>query len=317
MADTQTITYTSGYSDSIVDEVDNLITNVSPTETALISSIGKCTVETTSPDWLEDTLGAAAANAYVEGSDTDAAALTAPSRLTNNTQIMKKVFKLSGTLQATKLHGRNNELEYQTGKKTKELARDVEWNVLNQTLQAGNDTTARQMKGAVNWYDTGNYYDFSATPAATNHLTESIIMDLLQTMWDAGAEPNTMLCPAAQKRKISAFTQGGRLEFRGDQTDKKISMMVKIIETDFGVIACIPSRFIAPTGSGTLYDKVLIYDKSLLELGTLKGRELKREALAKTGDGDKFHLITEKTLKCRSKKGVGVIANLTRVKNTF
>lgn len=313
----KTLTYTSGYSDNIIDEVDSLITNIAPTDTPFISSIGKCTVETTSPDWLEDTLEAAGANAHVEGADLDAAGLTPAARLTNNTQIMKKAFFISGTLASSKMHGRKDELAYQTDKTTKALSRDVEYNVLNSTKAAGNSTTARVMDGATKWYHANNFYDFSATPAATNHLTETIIMDTLQAMWILGANPDTMLCPPAQKRKISAFTQGGRLEFRGDQTDKTVSMMVKVLETDFGTVACIPERHLATSGSGTLYDQVLIYEKKMFELGTLTGRELKREILAKTGDGENYHLVTEKTLKCRTKKAVGLIANLTQVKNTF
>lgn len=319
MADVKTITYTTGYSDNIKDEVDDLIKNVAPTDTPFVSSIGKATCKTTSPDWLEDTLGDAAENAFVEGSDTDAVGLTPAERLTNLTQIMKKVFYLSGTLQASDLHGRSNELKYQSGKKTKELARDIEYNMLNNVKQTGNSSTARKLDGAFQWAHASNTYTFDDTPAATNHITEEILNDVMQSMWELGCDPTTVLAPPAQKRKISKFTDDGRLTINTGVDKKKITMTVRLIETDFGVVTVIPERFIAPTVDTTPdpdvnYDKLLIYDKSMFEVMTLKGRGLKREKLAKTGDGDKYHLITEKTLKCRTKKAVGMIDNLTRVK---
>ncbi|WP_421901302.1 SU10 major capsid protein [Maridesulfovibrio sp.] len=318
MADVRTLTYSAGYGDSIVDEVDELITNIAPTETPFISSIGKAKCDTTTPDWLEDDLEPAAKNAHVEGDDTEAEALSTPERLKNVTQILKKSFFLSGTMQASKMNGRKDELNYQSGKKTKEIAKDTEYAALNnESLVAGDTSVAREMKGAVGWVDkaSGSYYDFNNTPAATNHITEDILTDVLQSMWEKGATPTTVLAPPSQKRKISKFTDGGRIAFNANASQKKITMAVRLIETDFGVVAVIPTRTLeAVDKSGTMYDRVLIYDKALFEVLTLKGRGLKRDTLAKTGDGTKFQLVTEKTLKCRSKKAVGLIDNLTRVK---
>lgn len=317
MADIKTLTYSTNYDKSIVDEVDELITNIAPTATPFISSIGKGGCDTTTPDWLEDTLEDAGENAHVEGADTDAEACAPPERLSNITQILKKALFVSGTLQASKLHGRKKELEYQTGKKTKEIAKDIEFAALNNVAKvAGDTTTARKMLGAFGHVDHsgGNFHNFEDTPAATNHITEDIMTDVLQSMWEQGAEPTTVLAPPAQKRKISKFTDGGRLTFNATASQKKIVMAVRLIETDFGVVAVIPTRTIKPTGVGTLYDRVLIYDKALFKVLTLKGRGLKRDKLAKTGDGDKYQLVTEKTLKCHTKKAVGSIENLTRVK---
>ena len=50
MADKRTLTYSTNYDKSIVDEVDEMITNIAPTATPFASSIGKGTCETTTPD---------------------------------------------------------------------------------------------------------------------------------------------------------------------------------------------------------------------------------------------------------------------------
>lgn len=312
MSDTKTTTYTSNYDKSLAEEVDKLITNVAPTDTPLISMIGASTAESTHPEWLEDTLGDAASNAQLEGFDATAAAITPPTKLENYTQIMAKVFMVSGSLEEAKKHGRKSELSYQTGLKMKELARDLEYAAINGAKNAGAAATARAMDGVLAFANSANTYSFGSTAAATNHITEEILNDVLQSMWELGANPDTVLAPPAQKRKISKFTDDGRLTINANASEKKVSMTVRILETDFGTVAIVPERFIAATGTGTYYDSLPIFEKSKLEVMTF--RPLKREELAKTGDNTKYMLVAEKSLKCRSTKCVGKITNLTRVK---
>lgn len=312
MADVKTTTYTTNYDKSLAEEVDKIIGNIAPTETPLLATIGKATCESVHPEWLEDTLADAAENAQLEGFDAVSAAITPPAKLENYTQIMTKVFKISGSLEKTKKHGRQSELSYQTGLKMKELANDLEYNSINNAKNAGAAGTARKMDGLLAFAHADNTYTFAATPAATNHLTEEIFVDVLQSMWDLGAKPDTALCPPAQKRKISAWTDDGRLTINTNADQKKLTMTVKVIETDFGIISIIPERHIARTGTDPYYDSVAIYEKSKLE--SLTFRPVQREELAKDGDNKKYMLLAEKSLKCRSKKCVGKITNLTRVK---
>ena len=312
MPDTKTTTYTTNMDKSLAEEVDKLITNVAPTDTPFISMIGSASCESIHPEWVEDTLGDAAANKQVEGFDATAAAIVPPTKGENYTQIMAKSFMVSGSLEEAKKHGRKSELAYQTGLKMKELARDMEWAALNSTKAAGDAGTARAMDGLLAFAHASNTYDFASTAAATNHCTEEILTDVLQSMWELGANPDTILAPPAQKRKISSFTADGRLTVNTNANEKKVTMTVRILETDFGTVAVVPERFIAPSGSGTLYDYLPIFEKSKLE--TMTFRPVKREELAKTGDNTKYMLVAEKSLKCRSTKCVGKIANLTRVK---
>ena len=312
MPDTKTTTYTSNYDKSLAEEVDKLITNVAPTDTPFISMIGASTCEQTKFEWLEDTLGDAAENAQVEGFDATAAAITPPARLDNYTQIMQKTFMVSGSLEEAKKYGRKSELAYQTGLKMKELARDLEYAALNGAKAAGDASNARKMGGVLEFAHASNTYSFGSTAAATNHITEEILNDVLQSMWELGANPDTVLAPPAQKRKISKFTDDGRLTINANASEKKVSMTVRILETDFGTVAIVPERFIAATGTDPYYDSLPIFEKSKLEVVTF--RPLKREELAKTGDNTKYMLVAEKSLKCRSKKCVGKITNLTKVK---
>jgi hypothetical protein len=312
MSDTKTTTYTANMSKSLAEEVDKIIANIAPTDTPFISMIGSANCESIKPEWLEDTLGDAAANKQLEGFDAVAAAVVPPAKLENYTQIMAKVFMVSGSLEEAKKHGRKSELAYQTGLRMKELARDLEWNALNSTKAAGEAGVARSMDGLFAFAHADNTYTFGATAAATNHITEPILNDVLQAMWQLGANPDTVLAPPAQKRKISSFTDDGRLTINTNADQKKITMTVRILETDFGTVAIVPERFIAATGSDPFYDSLAIFEKAKLDVLTF--RPVKREELAKTGDNTKYMLLAEKSLRCRSTKCVGKITNLTRVK---
>jgi hypothetical protein len=316
MPDVQTLTYSSGFPQGgvIIDEVDDMITNMSPKDRPFLASIGKGTCSTTTPDWLEDVLATAAENKVVEGADAVAVALDPPDRLTNYTQIMEKTFLLSNTLQASQQHGYSDPLSYYTGKAMDELGNDMEWNFLNNAAAAGNSSTAREMDGALAWAHANSTYTFGGTAASTNHITEDILLDVMQAMYELGATPDTILAPPAQKRKISNFTADGRLVMNMEASKKEVVMSVRLIDTDFGIVAVIPERFIAATGSDPYYDSMLIYEKKHFTKLILKGRGPKREELAKTGDARKFQIVTEQTLKCASKKAVGKITNLSRVK---
>jgi hypothetical protein len=312
MPDVKSTTYTTNMDKSLAEEVDKLIANVAPTDTPFISMIGSANCESTNPKWLEDTLGDAAANAQLEGFDATAAVVVPPTELLNYTQIMAKSFMVTGSLEEAKKHGRKSELAYQSGLRMKELARDLEYNALNSTKAAGDGSNARTMDGLFAFANSANTYTFGGAAAATNHITEELLNDTLQAMWQLGANPDTVLAPPAQKRKISAFTDDGRLTINSNADQKKITMTVRILETDFGTVAIVPERFIAATGSDPYYDSLAIYEKSKLDVLTF--RPLKREELAKTGDSTKYMMLMEKSLRCRSTKCVGKITNLTRVK---
>ena len=312
MSDVKTTTYTTNYDKSLAEDVDKMIGNVAPTDTPMLATIGKETCASIHPEWPEDTLDTAGLNTNLEGFDAESVAITPPTMLENYTQILDKTFKITKSLDKTKKHGRASELQYQTGLKMKAIANDLEYNSLNNAKNAGAAGTARKMDGVLAFAHSDNTYTFGGAAASTNHLTEEIFTDILQSMWSLGAKPDTALCPPAQKRKISAWTDDGRLTINTSADQKKITMTVKVIETDFGIISIIPERHLQTTGADPYYDTVAIFEKAKLE--SLTFRPLDRVPLATLGDYDGYMLVMEKSLKCRSKKCVGKITNLSRVK---
>lgn len=314
LASVVTNTYTSGFSNSQKPSVDDNIGLFSPTDTPFMANMSKEKAVQVYEEWLEDDLAAAAENAHIEGFDVTTTEGTEPARTGNYCQIFEKDFAVSNTAETVQKYGRSSELGRLRMLKTKELSRDMEYALLNGVQSSGSGSTPRKMKGAFSWVNTtdGRYYTFSATPAATNHITEDILLGVLQAVWDQGVEADTVLCPMTQKRKISAFTDGGRLTINQNASEKKVTMSIRVIETDMGTVAVMAERFIAPTDvSGTKYDKILVYKKDIFSRMTL--RPVKETTLATTGDSEKRMLVTEMTLKCRTQKGLGAITNLTRV----
>lgn len=318
VASVVTNTYTTGYDKSLKPSVDDNIGLFAPRDTPFMANMSKEKAVQVLEEWLEDDVAPAAENAQVEGFDVTTTESSAPTRSGNYCQIFEKDFAVSGTAETVQKYGRTSEIGRLRKNKTIELGRDMEWALLNGTKSAGTKTTPRKLGGAFSFVDTtngaadGRYFTFSSSPANTNHITEDILTGVLQGIWDQGMEADTILCPMKQKRKISAFTDKGRLTINQNAGERKITMAVRVIETDMGTVAIVAERFIEPTDvSGTKYDKILVYKKDIFSRMTL--RPVKEEVLAKTGDSEKRMMTTELTLKCTTQKGLGAITNLTRV----
>ena len=111
-------TFTSYDAKGIREDLMNIIYDISPEQTPLISNIGQETVSNTLFEWQTDSLAAAdATNAQVDGDDvTSFTAVTATVRVNNRTQISRKDFIIADNLQFQDLAGRNSEIAYQTVK---------------------------------------------------------------------------------------------------------------------------------------------------------------------------------------------------------
>ena len=82
------------------EDLSNTIYNIAPTETPVVSSIGKTKATATFHEWQTDDLSAASAAGLIEGADAGAASTAATTRVGNRTQIQGKTVHVSGTLDA-------------------------------------------------------------------------------------------------------------------------------------------------------------------------------------------------------------------------
>ena len=103
------------------ESVQDLITDISPTDCPFYSTIRSEKINARVHDWQEDSLAAAAANAQLEGHTPTMATLSATTLRSNTTQIMSKAFEVTATADSIATYGRAKETAYQLGKALKEI----------------------------------------------------------------------------------------------------------------------------------------------------------------------------------------------------
>tara|TARA_A100001035_G_scaffold110908_1_gene86991 strand:+ start:1944 stop:2279 length:336 start_codon:yes stop_codon:yes gene_type:complete len=91
------------------EDVSDVITNITPTDTPFQSSIRTEKVQARTFSFQEDTLAAAADNKLVEGGTLSEATRSPTNLLSNVTQILSKTFQVSATADAIATYGRAKE----------------------------------------------------------------------------------------------------------------------------------------------------------------------------------------------------------------
>lgn len=298
------------------EDLKDMITQIAIEDTPLMSNIGKEDCNNTTPNWLTETLAAAATNTQVEGEDVGSSysASAGPTRLSNICSISRKLVEISGSLEASTVAGMKSVVKSRLTKAMKELSRDMEYNLINNVYSAG---SPRVLRGLVDWQndvtyvDTTQYYDFGGAYAATNDLTEDLFNDMMQYARTQGGKPDMVLAAPTQKRIISGFNGSNKITVNADSTAKKITNVVDIYEGDFGLVKVYTEWFFADdTDSGAYYDKVSFIEKDKWAVGFL--RPLKTEKMAKVGDSDRTMILSEYTLFAKAPKSSALLAKLAR-----
>ena len=143
------------------EDLTDVIYDISPTDTPIMSSIGKTKATSVTHEWQTDSLAAATtANALVEGASASEGTITPTTRLANLTQIVGKTVMVSGTLLASDLAGRKSEMAYQLAKASAEIKRDIETIITaNQAQAAGTSgSVARKMSSLLSFIKTTHFF---------------------------------------------------------------------------------------------------------------------------------------------------------------
>lgn len=270
------------------EDLLDLIINLTPTETQLMTGLGTSKADQIYHQWLTDTLKAVASNAAVEGADATYTARTNPSRLANYTQIFTINYTVTDTDRAVNSAGFDDRFSYETTKAMKEWKNDAEYAVMRGSLVSGSGSAARQLKGIKNWLANANYTSQSGVS-----LTEAMLNDYLQAVWEDGTTVNAIYCPMYIKRKISGFTAGATKQVQA--TDRRLVNAVDVYEADAAnMVKLFPHRYVTVSGD-TNYDLVGI-NEDYFKVAHLR-KPVQRD-LAKTGDGSNAQVIGEFTLEC-------------------
>ena len=303
------------------EDLSNTIFNIAPTETPVVSSIGKTKATATYHEWQTDDLAAANNDGLLEGADAAAASATPTVRVGNRTQIQGKTVHVSGTLDAVDKAGRKTETAYQLAKSGQELKRDMEKTILSNVAQsAGTTTAARLLGGMQTWLksnfvtmtdgvapttaDGNNVRTEGATAAA---FTEAKLKECVKKVFENGGSPTMLVVPPTQKQVVSEFA--GIAAQRYEAPKAKATTIIGAADvylSDFGTLSVVPDRFM--TADDTPAEQALVLDPTMASIATL--RPFQSQLLAKTGDSEKHQMIVEYTLAVNNEKAHGIVADL-------
>ena len=249
----------------------------------LLSRAGRSIAKSFLHDWLTDTLATAdSANAIIDGASatfasTDYAVRT---RVSNYTQILRRNFSTSYSQEAIVQAGLQSEFDYQRMKKTKEVARDLDSALINQTSASGTTAAARRLNGALAAITTNLGNSNGET------LGQTLFNQTLQSAWEQGGAPNAVYCAGFNKRTISSWTQpsGNR---NIDASGKKIVNSVDKYDSDFGLLTILLERFM-PAG------QIMALEEKYWKVAYL--RPLFFEELGKVGEQRRGSVVSEATL---------------------
>jgi len=281
------------------EDLLDIIVNISPTETPMLSGFGKGKASGTLHEWMTDSLAAGSDGRVIEGAVFTAVALAARTRVGNYCQINRRSFEVSDTLDAVDKAGvKGGEYEYQLAKALKIMATDMEVDIVSGVSGAGTTAAARKSRGVLSFISS-NVETGSATPG-TQALTESMYNDSLQTIFDSGGNPDTTYANGFQKRQISAFTASQTRNI--EASSKKLIASIDVYESDFGMQRIILDRYMTSTIIAQL-------QKEMWKIAML--RPVKHTPIAKVGSSRRGMTEAEWTLESLNEAASGKITELT------
>lgn len=208
-------------------------------------------------------------------------------------------------------------------KRGKQMKRDWE-DMLSQNIaqNAGDSTEARVSAGLPSWLGTNwvSMNPSSGSPAAsagtgtntmteataTASITEAGIKNVIKDAYEAGGNPDMILCPPTIKQAISGLSSNAgpgyaiRNEIKGTGQATAINA-VDVYVSDFGTFKIVPDRNLDST------EHVFFLDMDFWSLAVL--RDFQTVDLAKTGDSTKQMLLFEAGLVSKNEKSSGILAD--------
>lgn len=280
-------------SDFLANEVVDLrdeIALASPTDTPLTTLLmGRGAVVPANDitvTWRERKLNEDRGTLKKEGAEAGTPIKSTRGSLDNVCQIIEKVTQVSGTAQALNPKGIGNSFDAEVNDRLIETKRDLEYYFLNGVKTLETDDTPRQMNGLMNLVNEANVVD-----ATGKDFTESIILDSLQAMWNAGAHGEYYsFVNASVKRLVNDLLKSGvNVKISVDNGLAQVmGITVAKIQSDFGTINLVLNRHMD-------VNSMLTVDLEQVEIAELRGTFY--EDLPKSGDYQKGHIINESTIK--------------------
>ncbi len=301
------------------EDLSDMSHNISPTKTPGLNTFGRGKAKAILHEWQEDSLAAAdTTNAKAESNETTFATPSSTTRIGNYCQISDKSVLIGGTIEAVDKAGRKSEVAYQTAKRSAELKRDMESIIFENQAASGSDPRklgsllayiktnsdfATASGADPVWTTVPNATRTDATAGDLRTFQETQLQDVLQSMWEQGADPSIVFMGADSKQAFSGFTGEYSKTFNTSAAkESAIVAAADVYVSDFGIVRTVLNRFMRTRD-------VIAVDPEYVKVAYL--RPFKLRDLAATGDtAAKKLLNVEYTLEVGTEKALGGIFDL-------
>ena len=221
-----------------------------------------------------------------------------PTSRNNVTQIIGEAFQVSNTSEATSTHARGRQTAYNLAKVLKSLKSDYEKSCIgvDQAAVDVDGSTARRMASISKQITTS----VDAGAGSTDALTEAKVLELHQTCYVNGSEPEMLIVKPADASIIANFATA-----TGRQREVEATTLQNVIEvliTPFGTLRTMISRNILSTHAFML-------DSSMFKQAVL--RPMTRTLLSVTGDSSKHFCVNEVSVQHSNFGDSGMITGLS------
>lgn len=313
-----TNTFTRFDAIGVREQLSNVISNISPTQTPFLTNAKVGKAKNTYFEWQTDALaGAVSTNQQLEGDVVGThTAVTPTVRLGSYVEIAWKDFVISNTVEAVESAGGANDAGYIAAKLGKEIKRDMETSLLaNKSAAAGSTTVARKTAGLKCYIKTN--YDKDAGGAIPSYttvandtwddgtqraFTETIVKNVLQQCYTSGADVSTIMVGPFNKQTFSGFSGVVELMNNVGKGQATIVGAADTYVSDFGRLSVVPNRFMPARDA-------LFIDWSMVQVNYLRPYQM--QDLAKTGDHKRKLMTVEYGLQVVNEKGLGIATDLT------
>jgi len=274
---------TTNFSQSIHEDLSDLITLVTPKDVPLFSRLARRTATALTHEWTETVNAATLSDAAYADGDAPASTTNAHNRKFN------KVMSIGRRAQATELLNRTNTVgkqsagltafEREVEEKMIDVMRAIEYYIYNGDIA---NTSPQEMNGLLNWMTTGNGCNVVANGGGV--LQQTKLDEALSAAFDGGGSPDLIIASPIVAQRIANFTldkvrfaPAGGPGGLGKQAFQYLSPFGYDLE-----VVPVRSSFL-PTGN------VLILDSSKIALAFLStGIEMKELAVSNDSVADRL-----------------------------
>jgi hypothetical protein len=301
------------------EELDNLVSMITPTDTPIYTMAGKAKADSKHPEWEYEDLDTPGDNAQPEGNEYTFDAVAAPTRVGNYTQIFTKTFVFSGTQQAVSNAGNAEKKTHEMMKKGKALRKDIEFSIVANTASTNSDP--RRSGGLPTWLETNTSrgsggsdggFVSGVTTVATDGTqrawTKALTDTLLQSIYQEGGNVTTVVTSPYNKGVFATFMSDSNVasfRYAAGKGTGTIIGTADIYEGPLGTVKVMPNRVMSVAANSR---NVFAIDPDLVKWLSL--RPIQEDNVAKTGDAEKGVLLAEGCLKVVNEKGLGVIGDV-------